>query len=76
MPAKLIILLCTDFDVNDKYTVFSFRSVNVQDTRNALAKMKITKIFGNDNLSYFFLKLALPFVESSLAIMFNTSIET
>ena len=35
-----------------------------------------TKSFGTDNISSYFLKLALPFIENSLAILFNTSIET
>ena len=37
---------------------------------------KIIKSFGTDNISSYFLKLALPFIENSLAIVFNTSIET
>ena len=32
--------------------------------------------FGTDNISSCFLKLALPFIENSLAFLFNTSIET
>ena len=34
------------------------------------------KSFGTDNISSYFLKLALPVIENSLAFMFNTSIET
>ena len=36
----------------------------------------MSESFRNDNVSYFFLKLALPYIENSLAILFNTSIET
>ena len=38
--------------------------------------MKTTKGFGKDNISCYFLKLAMPFIEKSLADLFNTSIET
>ena len=37
---------------------------------------KTAKSVGTDNISSYFLKLALPFIESSLAILLNTSIET
>ncbi len=44
--------------------------------RDAFAKVKSAKSFGVDHISSYFLKLALPFFESSLALIFNTSIET
>ena len=56
--------------------VLNFRPVNVQDIRDALAKAKISKSFGNENLSYLFLKLYLPYIENLLAILFDTSIES
>ena len=34
-----------------------------------------TKGFGNDNISNYFLKLALPYILKSLACMFNKSLE-
>ena len=37
---------------------------------------KTAKSFGSDNIFSYFLKLALPFIENSLATLFNTSIET
>ena len=69
-------LLSGDYHINDKPGKFKLKPVTVQEIRDALAKAKISKSFGNDNISCFFLKLALPYVESSLAILFNTSIET
>ena len=48
----------------------------MQEIRDALAKVKTTKGFGVDNISSFFLKLALPFAEYSLTLSLNTSIET
>ena len=33
-------------------------------------------MFGTDNISSYCLKIALPFIENSLAFLFNTSIET
>ena len=48
----------------------------MKDIRDAFAKVKATKSFGVDNISSYFLKLALPYIENSLAFLFNTSIET
>ena len=48
----------------------------MQEIRDAIATIKTAKNFGTDNISSYFLKLALPFIENSLALMFNTSIET
>ena len=42
----------------------------------ALAQVKTAKGFGVDNISSFFLKLALPFFENSLTLSFIASIET
>ena len=69
-------LLSWEYHNNDKFEKFNFRPSNVQDIRDALAKAKISKSFGHDNISYFFFKLALPHIENSLGILFNTSIET
>ena len=47
----------------------------MQEIRGALAKAKTTKGFGVDNILSFLSKLALPFVENSLTLLFNSSIE-
>ena len=38
--------------------------------------MKTSKSFGKDSISCYLLKPALPFIENSLACLYNTSIET
>ena len=71
-----ISLLACDSVVNKKSTRFKFKHISALDIRDAVTKLKTAKSFGNDTISSYFLKLALPFMETSLAIMFNTSIET
>ena len=69
-------LLSGDFEMNKTKSKFHFKTIEVQEIRDAFAKVKTAKSFGTDNISSYFLKLALPFIENSLAFMFNTSIET
>ena len=69
-------LLSGDYEVNKNQAKFSFKTIGVQKIRAAFAKVKTAKSFGTDNISSYFLKLALPFIENSLAFLFNTSIET
>ena len=69
-------LLSGDFEMNKAKAKFHFRTIEVQEVRDAFAKVKTAKSFGIDNISSYFLKLALPFIENSLAFMFDTSIET
>ena len=69
-------LLAGDSVVNQKNTRFKFKHISALDIRDAIAKLKTANSFGNDTISSYFLKLALPVMETSFAIMFNTSIET
>ena len=69
-------LLSGDFEMNKAKAKFHFSAIEVQEIRDAFAKVKTAKSFGIDNISSYFLKLALPFIENSLAFMFNTSIQT
>ena len=69
-------LLSGDFEMNKAKAKFHFKAIEVQEIRDAFAKVKTPKSFGIDNISSYFLKLALPFIENSLAFMFNTSIQT
>ena len=73
-------LLSGSVAVNKTNAKFQFKAIQVQKIRalcrDALAKVKTTKGFGVDNISSFFPNLALPFVENSLTLLFNTSIET
>ena len=69
-------LVCGNYEVNDKKARFYFKAITIQDIRNAFAKIKTAKSFGTDCISSYFLKLALPFIENSLALLFNSSMET
>ena len=57
-------------------TTFRFKSITCRDIREAIAKSTSSKSFGVDTISGYFLKMALPFLENSMAILFNTSLET
>ena len=65
-----------DYEVNKRKARFSVRTIEVHEIRDAFATVRTAKSFGTDNISSYFLKLALPFIENSLACLFNTSIKT
>ena len=69
-------LLAGYYEINKPKATFHFRAIEGQEIRDAFATVKTAKSFGTDNISSYFLKLALPFIENSLAFLFNTSIET
>ena len=69
-------LLSGEYEVNKDKAKFHFKTVELKDIRDAFAKVKTAKSFGIDNISSYFMKLALPYIENSLAFFFNTSIET
>ena len=69
-------LLSGEYEVNKDKAKFHFKTVELKDIRDAFAKVKTAKSFGIDNISSYFMKLALPYIENSLAFLFNTSIET
>ena len=69
-------LLAGDYEINKYKTIFRFRIIKVQEIRDAIATVKTAKSFGTDKISSYFLKLALPLIENSHALLFNTSIET
>ena len=60
-------LLTGEYEVNANKAKFNFRTIEVKEVRAAFAKIKTAKSFGIDNISSYFLKLALPFIENSLA---------
>ena len=68
-------LLCDNYEVNDKKARFYFKAITIQNIRNAFAKIKTTMSFGTDCISSYFLNLELPFIENSLALLFNSSME-
>ena len=69
-------LLSGEFSINDGGKIFNFRAINEGDLQKAMAKMKIKKSFGNDNISGYFLKIAFAVISSSLLKIFNVSTET
>ena len=69
-------LLAGDSVVNKKNSRFKLKYISTFDIRDGIAKLTTAKSFGNDTTSSYFLKLALSFIETSSAIMLNTSRET
>ena len=69
-------LLYGNYEVNYKKARFYSKAITIQDIRNAFAKIKTAKSFGTDCISSYFSKLALPFIENSLTLLFNSSMET
>ena len=69
-------LLSGDYDINPLKSTVTFNSIQVQHVGDALGKIKVSKSCGNDNISSYFLKLAFPYIKTSLVLLFNTSIES
>ena len=69
-------LLSGEYEINKDKAKFHFKTIELKDIRDAFAKVKPAKSFGTDNISSYFMTLALPYIENSLAFLFNTSIET
>ena len=55
---------------------FHFMTIELKDIRDAFAKIKTIKSFRIDKISSYCMKLDLPYTQTSLAFLFNTSIET
>ena len=68
--------LLGEHEINKDKAKFHFKTIELKDVRDAFAKVKTAKSFGIDNISSYFMKLALSYIENSLAFLFNTSIET
>ncbi len=69
-------LLTGDYVINRNTTIFNFKTIEARENRAAFTNIKTAKSFGVDTISSYFLKLALPVIENSMAFMFNTSIQT
>ena len=69
-------LLSGKYQIKSSTANIRFRPIMVQDIREAIAKLTTSKSFGTDTISSYFLKMALPFLENSIAMLFNTSLET
>ena len=68
-------LLVGDYLINEGNKIMKFTKISEQHIRDAIDKTKTSKGFGNDNISSYSLKLALPYIIKSLACMFNKSLE-
>ena len=68
-------LLSGDYNVNPEEKCFSFKTIDVRNIRDAIGKINTSKGFGTDNISIYFFKLAMPYIENSLAYIFSTSLE-
>ena len=68
-------LLSGEATKNNSCVKSQFGSTTVKEIRDAITKIKTTKGFGKDNISCYFLKLAMPFIEKPLADLCNTSIK-
>ena len=60
-------LLSRDYNENPEEKCFRFKIIDVRNIRDAVGKMKTSKGFGTDTISSYFLKLAMPYIENSLA---------
>ena len=63
------------YNLNPHNKYFNFKEIGVQDIKEAMVKIKTSNRSGSDKISSYFLKLAMHFIESSLAFIFNTSLE-
>ena len=62
--------------INPIKSTFVFNSIQAQNVSEAIGKAKLSKSFGNDNISSYFLKLVVPYIKNSLGLLFNTSIQS
>ena len=69
-------LLSGDYDINPLKSTFVFNTIPVQHLSEAIGKIKSSKSFANDSISSYFLKLAFPYIKTSLVLLLNTSIES
>ena len=69
------LLLSGDHNVNPEEKCFRFKTINLRNIRDAIGRIKTSKGFSTANISSYFLKLPIPYIENSLACFFNTSLE-
>ena len=67
-------LLTGMYAMNNCSTKFHFYNIQDQHIRDAMAKIKTSKGFVTDNLSSYFLNLALPVISKSFICLFNRPI--
>ena len=55
-------LLSGEYSVNPEEKCFKFKTFDVRNIRDAVGRIKISKAFATDNVSRYFLKLAIPYI--------------
>ena len=65
-------LIFCDYFLNSDAAKFAFKSIHAEQIREAIGKLKTSKSFGDDGISSYFLKLAMPFIEDSLVYIYST----
>ncbi len=69
-------LINGEYEVNTEDKHFDFKPIVFKDVRTAMAEIKTSKGHGIDQIASYFLKLACPWIEMSLAYIFNNSLQT
>ena len=64
-------LLKGDYTVNVSNLSFQFYEINDLHVRVVINNIKASKVFGSDNISNYFLKLDLQYINNSLVYLFN-----
>ena len=67
-------LLPGDFSLNKYSTRFRFRAITSADLMKAMQKFKVSKSFGIDRISSYFLNIGMPVLTPVLSTIFNKSI--
>ena len=67
-------LLRGDYSLNKNATRFQFRVITLADLLKAMQKFKVSKSFGVDGISSYFLKMGMPVLTPVLSNIFNRSI--
>ena len=62
-------LLSGEYEVHKDKARFHFKAIELKDISDAFSKVKTAKSFGTDNISSYFMKLALPYIKNSLALL-------
>ena len=69
-------LLSGKFRIKGPTPQFRFKAIIGQDIREVIAKTASSKSVRTDTVSSYVLKLALPFLENPMIILFNISFDT
>ena len=59
-----------DYFLNSNAAKFVFKSINDEQVREAIGKLKTSKSFGDHCIFSYFLKLAMPFIEDALVYIY------